>query len=385
MSGGPKLYKIYRGKKEAADMEEVDFSSVGLKERRDIQEWIAANSGILGEDLLIIAKEFGKFDATRERLDLLAVDRDGQLVIIELKRDDTGEDAHWQAIKYASYFHNVNKDDIVELFAQYQDIEEEEARQLLMEYTDSDQDLDRLNDNQRVILASHRFAPPVTSAALWLNEQAKRDIVTCVQLTPYRDREANQLYLLSNTIIPVPGAESYFIGLSSKSGESGNVQRGPNPNRFDDVTQFCERVATGALEKLPPKLRPTNTSRWAGGKPDWRYYHMWYAGEEPWGNWKMSYRIDLEPKNSVDSQGSWNLSISLGFNTRIAKNLVNILQNIDNIENLIIEKNYLSVLFEGVELDESLCDSATQVLYRFVEVITPKVRDFVNEKNEENS
>ena len=30
----------------------------------------------------------------------------------------------------------------------------------------------RLNNDQRIILASHRFAPEVTSAALWLNEKA---------------------------------------------------------------------------------------------------------------------------------------------------------------------------------------------------------------------
>ena len=381
MSGGPKLYKIYLGKKEAADMEEVDFTSVGLKERRDIQEWIAANPGILGQDLLVIAKEYSKFDLTRERLDLLAVALDGQLVIIEIKRDDTGDDVHWQAIKYASYFHNVNTNDIVDLFAQYQDIEEDEARQQLMEYTDSDEDLNRLNENQRIILASHRFAPPVTSAALWLNRQAKRDVVTCVQLTPYRDHESDQLYLLSNTIIPVPGAESYFIGLSSRTGDGSSVQRGPNPNRFDDVTQFCEKVGSNALKELPPVLRPTKTSRWAGGNLNWRYYHMWYAGEEPWGNWKMSYRIHLEPEESVGNQNSWNLSVSLGYNNTIAETIVNRLKNIDTIDELEVENNYLSVSFDGIELDDSSCNEVAKVLYRFVEVITPIVRDLTNKED----
>ena len=52
----------------------MDFARLGLRERRDIQEWIAANPGILGEDLLIVGKEFSGFDRNRERLDLLAVD-----------------------------------------------------------------------------------------------------------------------------------------------------------------------------------------------------------------------------------------------------------------------------------------------------------------------
>ncbi|WP_371367627.1 hypothetical protein SRRS_14930 [Sporomusa rhizae] len=70
---------------------ETEFSIEGFKERYDIQEWIADNPNILGEELFIIAKEFNEFDKTRERTDLLALDREGNLVVIELKRDDTGE------------------------------------------------------------------------------------------------------------------------------------------------------------------------------------------------------------------------------------------------------------------------------------------------------
>ena len=43
-------------------------------------------------------------------------------------------------------------------------------------------DLNALNNDQRIILASHRFAPEVTSAAVWLNEKAPdKDLMTCVQ------------------------------------------------------------------------------------------------------------------------------------------------------------------------------------------------------------
>ena len=104
MTSGPQLFRVNLENRESDRVEEVDFSRMGLRERKDIQEWVAANPGILGDDLLIIGKEFSGFDLTNERLDLLAVDSNGKLVVIELKRDDTGADAHWQAIKYASYF-----------------------------------------------------------------------------------------------------------------------------------------------------------------------------------------------------------------------------------------------------------------------------------------
>nr|MBJ6969754.1 hypothetical protein [Vibrio cholerae] len=58
------------------------FSELGFRERDHLQEWLAYQPDALGEELLIIQKEFDGFDDTRERLDLLALDKYGNLVII---------------------------------------------------------------------------------------------------------------------------------------------------------------------------------------------------------------------------------------------------------------------------------------------------------------
>ena len=173
MSGEPQLFRVDPQSRESERIEEVDFARLGFQERRDIQEWVAANPGILGEDLLVIGKEFSGFDRTDERLDLLAVDPDGKLVVIELKRDDTGANAHWQAIKYASYLRRATAEQIVGMLAVYKNVSQEDSWEDLVKHLGSD-DLNALNNAQRIILASHRFAPEVTSAALWLNRQGSR-------------------------------------------------------------------------------------------------------------------------------------------------------------------------------------------------------------------
>ena len=226
MGAEPQLFRINPENRESERIEEVDFARLGLQERRDIQEWVAANPGILGEDLLIIGKEFSGFDRTDERLDLLAVDADGKLVIIELKRDDTGADAHWQAIKYASYLHRATAGEIVRMLADYGAVSESEATDKLLRHLNAD-DFNALNNDQRIIMASHRFAPEVTSAALWLNEKAPGDdLITCVQLTPYRDEAADSLYVQANTIIPVPGVDEYVIGIGDASTKQSPVRPG---------------------------------------------------------------------------------------------------------------------------------------------------------------
>ena len=174
MSSQPRLFRIEHVDAEhtAKQVEEVDFSALGLRERQDIQEWVAAHPDILGDDLLIIAKEFNAFDGTNERADLVGVDSEGAVVIIELKRDDSGADVHWQAVKYASYF-------IVELLADYANWRRTK-RQSSASMGIEDDDLSGLNRRQR---ASHR-APEVSRA---LAERTRPDYV-CNLDSPSRPR-----------------------------------------------------------------------------------------------------------------------------------------------------------------------------------------------------
>ena len=384
MSRDPKLFKINSNKKEPTDMEEVEFADLGFKERSDIQEWIAAYSGILDHELLIIAKEYGEFDQTRERLDLLAVDRKGQLVVIELKRDDSGNDAHWQAVKYASYIRSLEKEEIVDLLARNRKITGDEARQQLVEHIDFDEELDRLNDNQRIILASHRFSRAVTSAALWLNEQAGRDLVTCIQLTPYKDPEFDNLYLMANTIIPVPGAESYFIRLRGRSQLGTNRQSNGSDRQNDPITQFCRAVRTGVLEKLPDELKPNRESRWAGIDNSVRYFHLWYDKEDPWGNWDMAYRITLADTIDEKKNKIWKTSVGI-IHRSVPEQLQLQLREINIIDGVVKIRNQAWVWRQSETLDEAFCQALADTLCSIIESVTPIVRKIMEETDLENA
>jgi len=80
------MFKIDSNSNRISAIQSKSFSELGFKEREHLQEWLANEPKALGEDLLIIQKEFDGFDDTRERLDLLALDKDGNLVVIENKR-----------------------------------------------------------------------------------------------------------------------------------------------------------------------------------------------------------------------------------------------------------------------------------------------------------
>jgi hypothetical protein len=50
----------------------------------------------------VIAEEFSEWEDSRRRIDLLGGDRDGNLVVIELKRTEDGGHMELQAIRYAA-------------------------------------------------------------------------------------------------------------------------------------------------------------------------------------------------------------------------------------------------------------------------------------------
>lgn len=382
MSNQPRLFRVNPETKETADLEEVEFAALSLQEPRDIQEWIADNPRILGDDLLIVAKEFSGFDGTRERLDLLAVDQSGGLVVIELKRDDSGSDTHWQAIKYASHLHSASVDDVVKMLSEFSNITEDNARQELIQHTDSDETLDRLNKSQRIILASHRFAPEVTSAALWLNEQARRNLVTCIQMIPYKDSQSDTLYLQTNTIIPTPGAEDYQIGVGNRSGDEMGIARRNYTNKTDSVTEFCAKVNDLVMNVLSDEVKPDKTSRWAGGHASWRHYNFWYSesgdnGLVQWGNWSLSYRIELTPAQDTDDSELWNASVSLYNDRALPEDLLARLREVNIADEIQHDHRGVWIELDAQVLDESFANTIAQGTVRLIEGVTPTVREFM--------
>ncbi len=76
----------------------------------ELENWIVERPDILGEDLLIIAKQ--KSIANVGRLDLLALAADGTLVVVELKRSMGPREAVAQALDYASWLNLTSENDI---------------------------------------------------------------------------------------------------------------------------------------------------------------------------------------------------------------------------------------------------------------------------------
>lgn len=225
------MFEINSDRNRLSPIKSRSFRELGFREREHLQEWIAHQPDSLGEDLLIIQKEFDGFDDTRERLDLLALDKEGNLVIIENKLDDSGRDVVWQALKYASYCASLTKSQIVEIYNEYlfkygSEVNEalpRNASDAICEFL-SVADLDEVKLNigssQRIILVAANFRKEVTSTALWLLGQGIS--IQCFKVTPYSSKE--QLLINIDQIIPPPETKELIISMSAKEAEEKNTE-----------------------------------------------------------------------------------------------------------------------------------------------------------------
>ncbi len=108
-----------KDKKEINQLSGREFSCLGLKETDDIEEWAIKTPELLGEELLIIESQYQEFKELNKRLDILAFDKNGKLVVVELKRDKADKNSDLQVIKYASYVANITSKDIQKSYKKF--------------------------------------------------------------------------------------------------------------------------------------------------------------------------------------------------------------------------------------------------------------------------
>lgn len=218
------MFVLDREKNRIKKIKSCTFSELKFREREHLQEWLENTPEAFGEELLFIQKEFDGFDDTRERLDLLAIDKQGDLVVIENKLDDSGKDVTWQVLKYASYCSSLSKQQIKDIYQSYLDKKglNESAESNISDFLNAEDFREiQLNKVQRIILVSGNYRKEVTSTVLWLLQKYNLKI-QCFKATPFSFGE--EILLNVEQIIPVHEVEEYTIKMAEKAQEEQSTQ-----------------------------------------------------------------------------------------------------------------------------------------------------------------
>jgi hypothetical protein len=240
-------------------LSKTTFSEAGLREREDIQRGIKEDISILDPDIMVVAEEFTDWLDSNRSIDLLCLDREANLVVVELKRTNDAGHAELQAIRYAAMVSPMTFNQLVDVYAKekrMEDTNEAEAEVLSFLGWEEPQD-EEFGKTVRIILASADFNREVTTAVLWLIDRGID--IRCVRLKPYSGANGT-LLIDAQQIIPLPEASEYLTRLAHKEDE----QRA----HASDVLrrEFWAGLLNLAREQGAPHGNRTPTkSSWIGG------------------------------------------------------------------------------------------------------------------------
>lgn len=200
------------------------FNSEGILERQHLQSALKRQIDVVSPNSLVISEEFAEWTGSQRRIDLLAIDKEANLVVIELKRSETGEHMELQALRYAAMVSTLTFSRAVEIYQKYLNLigSEGSAENSLLEFLgwEEPQEDDFALD-VRIVLVSSDFSKELTTSVMWLNE---RNIdIRCVRFTPYKYQ--NQMLIDVQQIIPLPEAESYQVKIKQQSEERREARK----------------------------------------------------------------------------------------------------------------------------------------------------------------
>lgn len=255
------------------------LAAAQIRERQDLQRLLRRRIEILGDDLLVVAEEYGSFEDSRRRVDLLALDRSGTLVVIELKRTEDGGHMDLQALRYAAMVSTMTLEHLVDTYAEHNNVDTQDAARVIAEWVDDP--LDSLPNQVRIILVSADFNTEVTSTVMWLNDNYNTNI-SCFRVVPYR--LGADVLLDLQQIIPLPEARAYQIQQRQKSAAVVAVrtaQSGRDYTRYSVTiggASFNDMSKQGAVKTAIQQLHANGVSpalireatqghRWVGVRP----------------------------------------------------------------------------------------------------------------------
>lgn len=147
----------------------TDFQSNRILERTHLQNYLRDKIEIISPDTLIISEEFSEWDESKRRIDLLGIDKEANLIVIELKKTNTGNHMELQALRYASMISTLSFDRCIKIYQKYIDFRSLDlnAREELMSFLEWDNPLDYdFASDVKIVLASADFSKELTTSVM---------------------------------------------------------------------------------------------------------------------------------------------------------------------------------------------------------------------------
>jgi hypothetical protein len=261
----------------------------GQVSEAQLESWLINQPELSGEPLLVLGSQLAEFAEDKDRLDVLAVDESGELVLVELKVDDSFRVTDLQALAYAGAYASMPTAHFAEVLRKHSSrlgdpsASLETAKTVIAEFVE----LDDFEDWQpsrrvRIKLLAPGFPKRVLKTVKWLGDVYEMPI-EAIEVKLFAD-STGSYHLTIERLLPVPGDDAFDMTVreTEKRRQSQNITRRPavlnsllaNGDLADGQTLWLrlaaiERQLREAHRPDDPLLKVTLDA--SGGSPRFRW------------------------------------------------------------------------------------------------------------------
>jgi hypothetical protein len=191
----------------------VDFS--GRVGEAKLEEWLIAHPELTGEALLVLGSQLAEFAEDKDRLDVLAVDESGEIVLVELKVDESFRVTDLQALAYAGAYASMPTSHLAGVLKKQlektgaDDSTLEHAKERIASFIGLDFDEWHPSRRVRIKLLAPGFPKRVLKTVKWLGDVYEMPI-EAIEVKLFED-SLGAYHLTVERLLPVRGDDSFDL------------------------------------------------------------------------------------------------------------------------------------------------------------------------------
>ena len=198
------IFKLKMTGDDISDAELIEASKTNLDLEKHLECWLERSPwAIAQEPLLLIGRQSSaSFEGDRLLPDLLGIDKDGNLVVAELKKGRTPRETVAQLLEYAAWADELSNNSILELVSDYfstnTELQSKEFDEIFCETFEAEE-LPPLGERLRLFIAAEEISPTVSRVCRYLRTTHGID-VNCVEFCVYQT-ESGEILVSSQVIV----------------------------------------------------------------------------------------------------------------------------------------------------------------------------------------
>ncbi len=198
------IFKLRKKGRDLSNAELIEASKTKLDLEKYLESWLEQSPwAIAQEPILIIGRQSTASLEDRNIFpDLLGLDKDGNIVIVELKKGRTPRGVVAQLLEYASWANDLSDDEIHDIASQYflsnTEYKDKSLRELFLDIFETDE-IPSFNSRLRMFIASEQISPSTSRICRFLRMEHGVD-VNCIEFSIYQT-ESGEILVSSQVVV----------------------------------------------------------------------------------------------------------------------------------------------------------------------------------------